>query len=236
MLMRYRRRRSTGLGAERTLSRVGQTELAIAPMTGPAAPFVAAAGALHMLLGKVFGPDPMNVPAATIEQIYEAAADNAYALARAGMITVDQAIGAEQQFLSMLAQHIGGASLGNAGKRAIANGTKVIQAEIAATQKLKSNVTQAIDLNVAHGLYKTGAGWYPEAVASAAQLMDQFLQSLGGSGAVAGPAASGATSAATPAGIVAAISQPVGGIPAYFWLIGAGVAVLALSMSGGQQR
>lgn len=177
---------------------VGGSLLQIAPATGPAAPFVAAAGALTELFGAIFhGANPLQVPAARAEQIYEAAADNAYAVAKAGMVTPAQAIAAQQQFLQMGIADLQSRNIGVAAQNSIKNMTKVINDEIAVTQKLPSKITQQLDLTKARALYKGGAGWYADSIQAATQLTDSWLQSLG---ARLGGAGGTATVATSPSG------------------------------------
>jgi hypothetical protein len=145
-------------------------------------------GVLTTVTALFKGANPLQVPAAQAEQIYEAAADNAYAVCKAGMVSVADAVAAMQNFLSQGISDIQGRGIGTAGQKGIANMTSVINAEIAAVQKLPAAATKALDLNVARSLYVSAGGWYPASLQAAGQLTDSWLASLGGS--IAGAASS----------------------------------------------
>src|SRR5260370_32861951 len=89
-------RGGTGIaGAPNVVTGVGAGILASAPLTGPAAPFVALGGAIVTLLGK-FGVgtgcgDPC-VKAAQVEQVFEAAADNLLLDTQNEVISVAEAV------------------------------------------------------------------------------------------------------------------------------------------------
>ncbi len=70
----YRFRDLAGLGIEsnQITGAVGSSLLAAAPLTGPAAPFLAAAGALTSLIGSFFHPDMTKIEATNIVNKIEA--------------------------------------------------------------------------------------------------------------------------------------------------------------------
>jgi phosphoribosylformylglycinamidine (FGAM) synthase PurS component len=178
-----------GLGATKTqaeISAVGAEAatgiLTYAPFAGPAAPLVAAVAGIVAVASQIaamvfHGANPLQVPAAQGEQIFEIWADNLYAVAKAGMLDPAAAAAAMGQLISMGTQYIASLNVGKAGQAGIANMTKVINAEISAVQSLPAGATKPIDLTAARALYTRGGGWYPESVTKAAQYTDAFLQS-----------------------------------------------------------
>ena len=122
------------------------------------------------------GANPLQVPAAQAEQIFEIWADNLYAVAKAGMLAPADAAAAMSQMIPMGTQYIAGLNIGKAGQAGIANMTKVINAEITAVESLPAGATKPIDLSAARSLYTGGAGWYPDSVTKATQYTDSFLQ------------------------------------------------------------
>jgi hypothetical protein len=145
-----------------------------------AGPFAAIAIPVLILLSRLFkGADPRQVPASEIEQMFEAAADNFYALAKVGMIDIQDAAHAMQILIEQGAAYYQKVpNLGRAGGKGIANMTAVIQAEIDATLALPSNIPVIpVDIAVAHGYYISGAGWYASSIAGANKLTDNFLVS-----------------------------------------------------------
>lgn len=154
----------------------------IAPYTGPAAAALLVIAPGLSLIGKIFhGADPRQVPASKIEQAFEAAAKNLYALAKAGMITVEQALTGMQSFLqtglgyyTQMSGQLGKA--GEAGKVTLA---QKINEQISKTSILPATTAVPLDLAKAHALYiQKQPGWYDESVDAATQLTDQYLQSL----------------------------------------------------------
>jgi hypothetical protein len=127
------------------------------------------------------GANPLQVPAAQAEQIFEIWADNLYAVAKAGMLDPAAAAAAMGQLITMGTQYIAGLNVGKAGQAGIANMTRTIQNEMSAVQSLPAGATKPIDLAAARSLYTRGSGWYPESVTKAAQCTDSFLQSAAAS-------------------------------------------------------
>ena len=138
--------------------------------------------AISGLIAKIFhfGPSPYNVPAATAEQVFEAAADKLCAAAQDGMISVAEAVAGMQVLLEYGTQSISQLKLDGRGTAALANMTKVIQAEISAVQKVSSKITKAIDVTAAAQYYPApgASGWYSESIAQANELVAQYLQAL----------------------------------------------------------
>lgn len=173
-----------GLGATKqqaTTAAAGGTIMAAAPLVAAANPIAGAivlgVGLVTELVSMVFsGANPLQVPAAQAEQIFEIWADNLYAVAKAGMLAPADAAAAMSQMIPMGTQYIAGLNIGKAGQAGIANMTKVINAEITAVESLPAGATKPIDLAAARRLYTGGAGWYPDSVTKAAQYTDSFLQ------------------------------------------------------------
>jgi hypothetical protein len=206
-----------------TGAKIASTILTAAAIAGPAAPIVAAVGALAAFVLSVFGGGCGSpcTDASQVEQIYENAADNLYAVGKAGMISGPEAVAGMQSFISTGQHHesLFGTKQANNGA---ANLTKVIQAEIAAAQSLPAARTQALNLTKAQSLYIGGAGWYGSSTAAAATLTNQYLSSLppgGGPAPTAPTAAPGGGPAPT-----APIAAP-----------GAGPAMLSPVSTGGAQ-
>lgn len=139
-----------------------------------------------ILLGKIFkGADPRQVPASQIEQAFEAAADNAYAVGKAGMISREEAVAAMRLFLKKGEEFYAqsAAALGKAGPKGLANMRKVVNAEIAvALRDVATARTRSLDLAAAPRLYVKGpvgkGHWYKESLDAATRLMDSHLASL----------------------------------------------------------
>lgn len=159
-------------------SSVGAGAGILAAAGGPIGVAIAIGSIVFSILAKHFGPDPRNVPAAQAEQTFEAAALNAENLAKAGMITPDQAAGGMQGFLSMGQQYIQAQQLGKPGQQGISNMTTVIQQIMARTRALPGKITQALNLSQARSYYVSGSNWYAGSTAAGAELTDQFLQTL----------------------------------------------------------
>jgi hypothetical protein len=142
-------------------------------------PLPVAIPALIAIAKKLFrGADPAQVPAAQIEQAFEAAANNLYYVAQAGMISKEQAAAGMQVFLQQGIEYEGKANLGAAAQKGAANMTKVIQAEITGVMSLGAISAVPLDLAKARTLYQTGSGWYAASLQTAAQLTDAYLGSL----------------------------------------------------------
>jgi len=172
--------RGSGLGwmAVASLPKIATT----AAPAGSAAPIVMGVMAIASLIASIvkFGPSPYNVPAAQAEQIFEAAADKLYAAAQDGMISVAEAVAGMQALLQVGTQQITQMKLNSQGKPALANMTKVIQAEISAVQEVSSKITKPVDVTAAAQYYPApgASGWYSESIAQANQLVAQYLQAL----------------------------------------------------------
>lgn len=172
---------SSGAGIVATL-------LASSPATGPAAPFVAAAAGLVAIFTSVFkGANPLQVDASEIEQIYEALADDVYAVHKLGMISQSDAVSAMQSLITagQKAESEYSGQLGDPAGNGAANLTAVIQAEISAVEQVPDPESLTpIDISQAHAVYVGGTGkWYPSSISAANTMMDAFLTELGGTAA-----------------------------------------------------
>jgi hypothetical protein len=188
--------------------------------------------AVAAAISKIFSQaDPRQVPAAQIEQAFEAAANNLCYVAQAGMITKAQAVAGMQQFLQAGIEYEGKANLGNAAVKGAANMTKVINDEIKALQALPPIASTPLDLAKARSLYQSGSGWYAASLQTATQLTDAYLTAIPtGLGAGIGDAASAVEAAL---GIPSEVTiSGLGTIPTLPLLIlGGGITVLGLILS-----
>lgn len=200
---------------------LGSAALGLA--TGPAAPFVIAGIVVAALLAKFIGGGcgQACIDASMAQQIYQAAADNAYALYAAGMVPLASAVAFMQQMISAGQQHM--AQLGNTKqlKDGSANIVKVINAEIAAAQKLPTPTPVPLDLNSARAKYISGSGWYPQSTAAAAQITDQWVEA-----AIANPPAGSVSAAGSSPLAVTSTGVSVGGFSFSFPEIAIGLALL----------
>lgn len=119
------------------------------------------------------------IDAAKAEQIYEAAADDVYAVFKLGMITAAQAVAIMVHLFSAGTQHMGTFGTAQANKGAL-NMQRVISAEIADLPKTPQPKAQPLNLDAARAAYVTGPGWYPDSLQAAAQLADSYLEALSG--------------------------------------------------------
>ena len=219
---------STGLGAA-----------ALAPLA--AGPVGLVATPIMMLLGKIFhGADPRQVPASQIQQAFEAASKNLHYVAKAGMISREEAVAGMRFFLPKGDEYFkqNEKALGKAGTAGKAGMHKTIEAEIAATQRLVATTrTRSVDLAKAHMVYVgansqgqiTAAGglqdgrpghWYVESLQAAGRLVDSYLASLPQPQAIVEKATSLLT---------APLSES---LPVPTWIVAAGVLLLGVLVWG----
>jgi len=146
------------------------------PLTMTVIPVVGAVIAVAALLWSILGGGcgEACIDASKVEQVYEAVADNLFLIARAGMIASAEAVLMMEHFrevgretedrLGTTASHMGFINL-----------SKVIDAEVAAAKLLSNTPTVPLTLAAARALYVGGAGWYPDSIALASRLTDQFV-------------------------------------------------------------
>lgn len=167
-----------GAGAGLTASGVfGASAAALA--AGPIGAAIVAAAVIAALLANWIGGGcgTACINASMAEQIYEAAADNAYLVGKLGMVSASEAVALMQTLIQMGQQHEAQWST-DAAKNGAANLAKVINAEIAVAESLPTSPSIPVDLSAARSVYVGGTGWYPQSSAAAAQLTDQWLTSL----------------------------------------------------------
>lgn len=171
-----------GASQSQVAGEVGAGITAAAPASGPAAPVVAAIGAAVSTLGGIFkGANPLQVPAAQIEQVYEAVADNVWALFyHAHMITRATAIAGMQAALQAAQQALSTSGLGIAAQKGLANATAVIGQMIdAAPNTPDQPATAELSVSQAQQFYVGGPGWYASSISKATAITNAFIQSLG---------------------------------------------------------
>lgn len=154
----------------------------LATVLGAVATFAPVVGAfigLALLLSQFIGGGcgAPCVEGSKVEQIYEAFADNLLKLYKLGMINRDQALAGMALAIQQGQQHE--AQLGTAAaRRGSQNLYSVIQAEITDVNVTKPAKARPYDAKVAHASYVSGPGWYPDSLASATELTDEYVTSL----------------------------------------------------------
>lgn len=147
-------------------------------------PWAALAIPVFILLSKIFkGADPRQVPAAKIEQVFEATAINLERLVEVGMLSKAEAAATQQALIQKGYEYYDDPSvvLGVAEDKGRANMTAVIKSVISQTQALADRLLVAVDLQAARALHlpaRDSRKWYPESLAAASQLTDQILQAI----------------------------------------------------------
>lgn len=173
------------------------------------------AGVLMLAASKIFGgADPKQVPAAQIEQCFEAAAINLENVAKAGMISKDQAAAGMQAFLQQGIAYYGQAQLGKAGEKGAANMNKSIGITMSRLMAMGEVPSVALDLGKARALYVNAAGWYKQSLQAAVQLTDAYLGSL--TSGISGKLASVASSPVKLAGVGVGLFALVA-VARHFW-------------------
>lgn len=204
------------------------------PVVGAA---IAAAAGIASALGVGQGCGSACTNAAQQEQVYEAAADNLFNVAKAGLISGQDAAALMQQLIQMaqLAEASQGTKQSSSGA---SNAASVIQAEMSSALQFGA-ATQPFSLAAAQAAFMpvNTSGWYPQSLAAASQLAAQILQSYasslastssltGTSTAAAGPQVVGSTAAAT----TTSTSTGLFGLSSAALLaIGAGVLLLMMN-------
>lgn len=163
----------------------GDISAATLATLGVVVPIVGAAIALGLLLAHFLGHGCGSacIEASKAEQIYEAAADNIAAVYKAGMMSLDHALASMVYFISAGQQHEAtfADKQGDAGSK---NLTQVIRNEMAGVKAEPKPKPAKFNLAEAHSLYTSGPGWYPDSLAAAANLTDEYLQALANGGQV----------------------------------------------------
>ena len=147
-------------------------------------PWAALAIPVFILLSKIFkGADPRQVPAARIEQVFEAASIHVQRLTEVGMISKPEAAGLFDALLQKGNEYYDDPSvvLGVAEVKGWANMAAVIRAVTSQTAAFADRPLISADLAKARTLYlpaRDARTWYPESLAAASQLTDQIVQSI----------------------------------------------------------
>ncbi len=178
-----------GLAGTAATAYAGSSAFVGGALTAGSATIVGAIVAVAVLIIlKLFkGADPRQVPAAKIEQMFEAAADNLYALWANGMITRNEANAgmdwlsqAGTQFFTQHPNLFDGNFSSGPGSRGVRNMQQVIQAEKVPATPVKIKVEK--DVALAHTFYPNlpiGPGhWYKEGVQMGQQLADEYVDAL----------------------------------------------------------
>ena len=212
--------------AVKSLTGSVSTGLGVAPLAALAAgPVGLVATPIMMLLGKIFhGADPRQVPASQIEQAFQAASNNLNYVAKAGMISRDEAVAGMRVFLQKGDEFFKESekALGKAGAAGKAGMHKTIEAEIAGLRDVATTRTRSLDLVAAQMLYeKPGkAGWCKESLEAAGRLADSYLASLPQPQSVVERARSLLTAPLCES------------LPVPTWIVAAGVLLLGLLVGG----
>jgi len=142
-------------------------------------PIVGAVIAVGLLLLHFFGGGCGSActDAARAEQIYEAASDNLFRVAQAGMVTKAQAVYAMRNWIQAGVQHESQFKTQQA-KHGAANLTKVITQEIADVNELPVIAPRPLNMAAARKLYVMSGNWYYDSLQAAAQLTDAYLENL----------------------------------------------------------
>lgn len=156
-----------------------------------AAKFATFAAQIERIFG--FGPNPLNVPAAQIEQIFEAAGDNIFHLLKAGKISQQQASQGLQQMISDGTQYYNQkiAQLRQSGQtkdlspltNGLNNMTKVLNDLLSKVGMFPGGSSNGLTVAVARQYYVPlgSAGWYSQSLVYASNLADAFVTDVSSS-------------------------------------------------------
>lgn len=205
-----------------------------------------------ILLGRLFrGADPRQVPAAQIQQVFEAASHNLLAVGRAGLISRAEVVDGARLFLRKGREFYDRADvvLGPAEERGAARmGVNVNEVIIAAQggavpapvsgdylqpppgAAVAASRTQRLDLASARSYYipVSKSGWYRQSLDAAQRLTDSYLESLPKNIAEKAVAALGIS----PASLAAPVSESFP-VPLWVVIVGVGLSAVALGRVSG---
>jgi hypothetical protein len=175
------------LGASKTGQVVGGTILSVSAATGPAAPFVAAAGAVVTLLSTILkgGCGQACTVPSKAEQIYEVACQDIQAVANLGMLSANEYLTAMQNFLNAGIQQLTQmAQTDSKAQPAVTRLTNLLQSYTAHASTMPQNPTAQLDLSQAQAAFisSSAKGYYADSVAQGNQLALAYLQEMGSSG------------------------------------------------------
>jgi hypothetical protein len=167
------------IGLEDGLIQAGSAFASVLGAVATFAPIVGAFVGLALLLKQFIGKGCGSacIDAAKAEQIYELWADNLLAVLKLGMISTDQALAGMALAIQNGVQHENEFNDAQSRKGAT-NLTNVIRAEMLDVPAYAHVKRVPLDLAKAREAYISGPGWYPDSVAAAAQLTDEYLTSL----------------------------------------------------------
>ena len=195
---------------------VGGSIMQIAPLTGPAAPFVALGGELVKIFSEFFGGGcgQACIQSAKLEQVPEAACDSLQAVAALGMLNQADYMTAIQQIINYGTQQLQNL-LAKGDSRAqggITNLAKSTSGNVAYGQTMPTLATKPLDLGAAQAVFLNAStpGWYSDSIVAGNQLALQVLQSIAANQA---SSLTGGGTASAVSGTVAALSSKTG-IPA----------------------
>lgn len=173
------------------IAAVSGTSIAAAGAT--AAPLTlgisAAVAGLAALVSTFFkGANPLQVPAAKVEQTFELACDNLWTFYKLGMLSKDAALqgmrdmltAGQQSLQALILQFPGSqADITKAVNKGQVNMAKTINAEMAGFSVYTPPVSNVpLDFSTAQSQFTGGPGWYPESLAASLQLTQQWVSNL----------------------------------------------------------
>jgi hypothetical protein len=170
---------TAALGILQGLAQSSPGLAAMMPALTVAIPIIGAAIGVALILVHYLGHgcgEPC-IDAAKAEQIYEAAADDIFAVYKLGMITAVQAVAIMTHMFAAGTQHMASFNTSQANKGAM-NMQKVLSALIAQVPHTPQAKSTPLNLNTAHIDYVSGPGWYPDSLQQASPLADEYLTAL----------------------------------------------------------
>ncbi len=173
---------ASGLGAGSAVGeKAGGAILAAAAATGPAAPFVAAVGALVSLISSFVGGGcgQACVASAQAEQIYEYAGQCLDAVANAGMLGQSDLLAGLNALLQGGQQHMQQlAGQDPSAQGGLTNLTKALNEDISAASSIPATAPNPLNVSQAQTLFPGTSGWYAASASAGAQLALSYLTSL----------------------------------------------------------
>ncbi|HEV2498630.1 MAG TPA: hypothetical protein VGY31_03505 [Terriglobia bacterium] len=200
---------ASGVGiADAAGSTIGASSIGIAGLTVTTGLATLGIGAgLAVLIMELFkGANPLQVPAAKAEQIYEVAADNMLSLEKAGIITEAQSVAGMQALITAGQQEEASlqSQIGTPAVKGSTNLTNVIQAEIVDAEGVSPlpALLTGVTLQEAEAHYYINPsnenGWYPQSVTDADAVTDQLATQFIAQNQTTITAASAASAASSP--------------------------------------
>ena len=224
-------RRGLGAGSQEG-QQIGATIMSVAAATGPAAPFVAAAGELVSLISSFVGGGcgQACIAASQAEQIYEYAGQCLDAVADAGMLGQNDLLTGLETCLNAGVSHMQQLASDPKAAAGTTNLQKTLGSDINAVGKYPPTAPNALNLTQAQTLFPGTSGWYASSASAGAQLALAYLNSLP-------TAASSSTSTNAVSAAVSSVASAIG-LPATVTIAGSSFStssillVLALVAGG----